>query len=124
MTSRLLGQFREGYDPNHHEAHLAAGESAGTRPDEMGLRREALIGSLPTPYGRTALWAKAIHDQFDVDGLIWTSNLCEPDAAVLLFGDRAATADLAVTGIHEGSDGSFLADVRKASERGEIVVTL
>ena len=91
---------------------------------KWGLRREALIGSLPTQYGRTALWAKAIHDQFDVDGLIWTSNLCDPDAAVLLFGDRAATADLAVTGVREGSDGSFLADVRKAGERGEIVITL
>ena len=95
-------------------------------PDLMkwGLRREALIGSLPTQYARTALWAKAIHDRFDVDGLIWTSNLCDPHAALLLFGDRVAAADLAVTGARMGTDGSFLADVRKAGKRGEIVITL
>ena len=64
-------------------------------PDLMkwGIRRDTLIGSLPTQYARTALWAKAVHDQFDhVDGLIWTSNLCDPDAARLLFGDRVASA--------------------------------
>lgn len=60
----------------------------------------------------------------DVDGLIWTSNLCDPDAALLLFGDRVEAAHLQVTGAREGSDGSFLRDVRKAARRSDILITL
>ena len=96
-------------------------------PDLMqwGVHRETLIGSLPTQYGRTALWAKAIHDRFGhVDGLIWTSNLCDPDAALLLFGDRVVAADLLVAGVRAGSDGSFLDDVRTAGRRSDIWISL
>ncbi len=96
-------------------------------PDLMqwGVHRETLIGSLPTQYGRTALWAKAIHDRFGhVDGLIWTSSLCDPDAALLLFGDRVVAADLLVAGVRAGSDGSFLDDVRTAGRRSDIWITL
>ena len=96
-------------------------------PDLMqwGVRRDTLIGSLPIQYGRTALWAKAIHDRFEeVEGLIWTSNLCDPDAALLLFGDRVVGADLLVAGIRAGSDGSFLDDVRTAGRRSNIWITL
>ena len=91
----------------------------------LGVGRETLIGSLPTQYGRTALWAKAIHDRSsDVDGMIWTSNRCDPDAAILLFGDRVVPADLMVAGIRAGSDGSFLDDVRRAGQRSDIWITL
>ena len=92
---------------------------------KWGLRRETLIASLPTQYRRTALWAKAVHDQFDgIDGLVWTSNLCDPDSALLLFGDRVAATDLLVTGVREGSDGSFLQNVRKAAQRSNILIAL
>ncbi len=92
---------------------------------QWGVRRDTLIGSLPTQYGRTALWTKAIHDRFgDVDGLIWTSNRCDPDAALLLFGDRVVAADLLVAGVRAGSDGSFLDDVRTAGRRSDIWITL
>lgn len=92
---------------------------------KWGVRRETLIAGLPTQYRRTALWAKAVHDQFDqVDGLVWTSNLCDPDTALLLFGDRVAGTDLMVTGMREGSDGSFTHDVRKAAQRGNILIAL
>ena len=96
-------------------------------PDLMkwGIRREALIGSLPTQYPRTALWAKAIHNRFDhIDGLLWTSNLCDPDAALLLFGDRVAATELRVTGVRDGADASFLRDVRDAARRANILITL
>lgn len=96
-------------------------------PDLMkwGIRRQHLIGSLPTQYDRTARWAQAIHTQFDdIDGLIWTSNLCDPDAAVLLFGDRVAERDLDVVAVREGTDESFLRDVRTAGERGGIRIAL
>ena len=92
---------------------------------KWGVRRATLIAALPTRYRRTALWAKAVHDQFDeVDGLVWMSNLCDPDTALLLFGDRVADTDLMVTGMREGSDGSFLQDVRKAAQQSDILIAL
>ena len=92
---------------------------------KWGIRRETLIASLPTQYERTALWAKTVHDLFgDVDGLIWTSNLCDPDDALLLFGDRVAVTDLQVADVREGADGSFLEDVRQARARGGINISL
>ena len=96
-------------------------------PDLMkwGVRREQLVGSLPTQYDRTAPWAQAIHAQFDdVDGLIWTSNLCDPDAALLLFGDRVAVADIQVVAVRAGTDGSFLGDVRDVGRRAGIWISL
>ena len=37
------------------------------------------------------------------------------ETTLLLFGDRVAGTDLMVAGMREGSDGSFLQDVRKAA---------
>ena len=92
---------------------------------KWGVGRDALIGAPPTSYARTALWAKAIHDHFDgIDGLIWTSKLCDPDSAVLLYGDRVAVGDLEVAGVRSGIDASMLDDVRRAGERGGIELTL
>ena len=92
---------------------------------KWNIGRDMLIGSLPKHYGATALWAKAVHDQFDwVHGLIWTSRLCDPHSAMLLFGDRVGAADLEVAAVRQGSDGSFLDDVRGAGNRGSIVITL
>ena len=46
------------------------------------ISRDAMIGSSPTRYRDTAAWAKAVHDQLpDVEGLVWTSNRCDPDSA-------------------------------------------
>ena len=87
------------------------------------IRRESLIGDLPDQYARTVLWAKAIHDQYDLDGLIWTSRQCDPAAAVLLFGDRVEDGDLEIIGVRYGRDGSFLEDVRRAGSRAGIVIT-
>ena len=96
-------------------------------PDLMkwGLTRTTLISTMPTQYHRTARWAKAVHDQFaEVDGLVWTSNLCDPDAALLFFGDRVDASDLMVTGVRHGSDGSFIQDARKAAQRANILIAL
>jgi len=96
-------------------------------PDLMrwGLTPAALIGTMPTQYPHTSRWAKAVHDQFpDVDGLVWTSNLCDPDTAVIFFGDRVDVADLLVASTRHGSDGSFLEDARKAAQRANILITL
>ena len=89
------------------------------------IDRSALIEGLPTHYNTTALWAKAVHDQFgDVDGLIWTSRLCDPHSSFLLFGDRVRATALDASTVRQGWDRSFLADVRDAANRGNIVITL
>ena len=96
-------------------------------PDLMkwGLSPATLIGSMPTQYENTARWAKALHDQFaEVHGLVWTSNLCDPDSALLFFGDRVDVADLMVTGVRHGTDRSFLDDARNAARRASVLLTL
>ena len=84
----------------------------------------ALVWGPPKQYVATALWAKAIHDQFaDVEGLIWTSRRCDPDSAVLFFGGRTTEADLQAVSARDGKDASFLRDVREAGERAGVVIT-
>lgn len=64
------------------------------RPDleRWGLTR-ALVHSDADHYEFTAAWAAALHRDFGhLDGLVWTSNRADPAMAVLLFGDRCATA--------------------------------
>lgn len=93
---------------------------------KWSLDRDGLLGSLPAAYHQTALWAKAVHDLFaGVDGLIWTSVRCDPDDALLLFGDRVAASDIEVVSVRDGSvDGSLWKDVRDAGLRGGIRITL
>jgi len=118
------GAVLSGADPRHdgepfcNEVILLGGSGPGTPHADGWL-------TMLTQYHHTALWAKAVHDQFaEVDGLIWTSNLCDPDAALLFFGDRVDASDLMVTGVRHGSDGSFLEDVRKAAQRANILIAL
>lgn len=92
---------------------------------KWGISRELLIGSSAGRYKSTALWAKAIHRQFDcVHGLIWTSNMCDPDDAMLFFGDRVGAADFEIVAVREGADGSFVQDVRNAGKRAGIRIAL
>ena len=92
---------------------------------KWGTTRELLIGSYARQYDRTAQWANAIHAQFeDIQGLIWTSNLCDPDDALLLFGDRVNEADLTIVAARKGIDASFLEDVRKAGWRSGIQISM
>ena len=84
----------------------------------------ALVWGSPEQYVATALWAKAIHDQFqDVHGLIWTSRRCDPHSAMLFFGGRTTETDLPVVTVGDGADASFLQDVREAGAQAGIVIT-
>lgn len=129
LSAGLKTVPREAVEKCRHSTLLAGRvlQLASLRgPDllKWGVRREELIGCLPTQYGRTALWAQAIHAQFDhVDGMVWTSNLCDPDSAVLLFGDRVAAEDIQVVSVREGTDGSFLGDVRNSGMRAGIRIS-
>ena len=84
----------------------------------------ALVWGPPMHYSATALWAKAVHDQFeDVKGMIWTSRRCDPDSAMLFFGGRTTEADLQIVSARDGADASFLRDVRKAGEQAGVMIT-
>ena len=90
------------------------------------VSRDALIGSSPTRYRDTAAWAKAVHDQFpDVEGLVWTSNRCDPDSAWLFFGDRVRPGDFRIVAARDGRrDRAFLFDVREAGRRAGITIVI
>ena len=90
------------------------------------IRRRQLIGSSAKYYSQTATWAEAVHHQFPrAEGLIWTSNQCDPDDAYIFFGDRVSPTDFKLTLTRCGStDPSFLADVRSTGQRSGITITL
>ena len=90
------------------------------------MRRNSLITTSPSLYRDTARWAEAIHHQFpDVDGLLWTSNQCDPDTAYLFFGDRVAAGDLRIVQARDGLlDVTFLSDVRQAGQRSGISIAV
>ncbi|MGB3336945.1 MAG: RES family NAD+ phosphorylase [Devosia sp.] len=61
----------------------------------FGLTRGQLIDTPASTYSDTAAWAKAVHALADgFDGMIWTSRKCDPDLAMIIFGDRVVTGDL------------------------------
>ena len=88
-----------------------------------GIGRNGSIASPPRLYPGTALWAGAIHRRFpEVEGLLWTSNRCDPDTAYLFFGDRGAPEDFRV---RDGlDDATFLSELRAAGKRSGIVITV
>lgn len=93
---------------------------------KWNISRTSLIASSPRLYEETAAWAKAIHDQFpNVEGLVWTSNRCDPEDAYLFFGDRVGDGDFSIALTRDGrSDPSFLTDVRRAGRRGGISLVI
>ncbi|APO70645.1 RES domain-containing protein (plasmid) [Rhizobium gallicum] len=62
---------------------------------KWGITRADLIDTTGASYDTTAAWALAIHQRRpDASGLIWTSKRCDPQQALLLFGDRVFESDL------------------------------
>ena len=91
-----------------------------------GISRRDLITSSPAMYGQTVLWAMAIHrDIPDADGLVWTSNQCDPDDVCLCFGDRVAETDFTAVLSRDGAiDKSLLEDVRTEGRLRGITLTI
>lgn len=90
------------------------------------IGRNTLIATSPALYPQTAKWAGAIHRQFpEVEGLVWTSNRCDPDTAYLFFGDRVTSNDFRIAHTRDGqNDATFLSDVLEAGRRSDIVITV
>lgn len=93
---------------------------------KWGMTHRELVSAPASAYESTALWAQALHHRFpDLDGLAWTSNRCDPDSAMLLYGDRVeagALERLSTTSV--AGDESLLAAVREAGARAGTVLTL
>ena len=85
-----------------------------------------LISSIAALYGRTVLSAAAIHREIPAtDGLVWTSNQCDPDDACLFFGDRVHESDFPAVWSRDGAgDKSFVKDVRDEGRRRGIALTI
>jgi hypothetical protein len=90
------------------------------------ISRNSLITTSPKLYRGTARWAEAIHHRFpDAEGLLWTSNQCDPDTAYLFFGDRVAPRDFDILEARDGmADESFLSDVRLSGRRSGITIAV
>ena len=90
------------------------------------IGRNSLIATSPKLYSETARWASAIHQQFpDAQGLLWTSNQCDPDTAYLFFGNRVAPEDFRTLYARDGLvDPTLLSDVRQAGLRCRITITV
>jgi hypothetical protein len=79
-----------------------------------GVNRADFIDTTAADYHITAEWALAIHQSRpDAHGLIWTSKRCDPQQAVLLFGDRVAETDL--TGISNVAIYSDVGEMRQVT---------
>ena len=65
----------------------------------LGVDRARLIDTTKWHYPETRKWAERFYDQYgDVQGLRWTSRQDDSAQAVMLFGTRANSRDLVVTG--------------------------
>jgi hypothetical protein len=54
----------------------------------LGVTHGELIESSSIQYRDTAVWAQALHDHADYDGLVWRSRQFNDSYAVMLWGDR------------------------------------
>ena len=93
---------------------------------KWGIGKHNLVGTSARLYAQTARWAEVIHGSFpDADGLVWTSNQCDPDSAYLFFGDRVGSSDLKCRVTRDGAtDKSLLSDVRSLGRRSNIYITV
>jgi hypothetical protein len=64
----------------------------------LGITHGELIEPPASAYAWTAEWGRALHAASpEADGLLWMSRRFTGRAALMLFGDRVASADLAAT---------------------------
>lgn len=91
---------------------------------KWNIGRDELIHSTPDQYDRTAKWAEAINRQFPlVDGLIWTSNQCDPDDAYMFFGNRVSANIFDTLEVRNGlTDVSLVNDIVNFGKRSNIEV--
>ncbi len=94
--------------------------------NKLGLTRAQLIDTFADQYPKTVRWAEAFHRHNPrIAGLVWTSKRCDPQSAYVLFRDRIAPTDLAVTETrHFASAPDLVERAREAGKRAGIVLAI
>lgn len=91
----------------------------------FGLTVDQLTATNSAYYTQTARWAEAIHaNHMHVDGLEWTSYRAIAARSFVLFGDRAASADLKSSGTETiiAADAALYEEVIQCGERAGVRV--
>lgn len=102
--AKLIGQVSSRAIPTRD---LLLADLSSTALRKLGVERGQLIDTEKDRYPQTRVWAEAIHVQCpDVHGLCWVSRQDDRSRAVVLFGDRVRSADLAP----DGSSVAILSD--------------
>lgn len=93
---------------------------------KWSVSRADLIDTTAADYHITARWALAIHQSRpDAHGLIWTSKRCDPQQALLLFGDRVTETDLSgISNVPIYSDVGEMRQVLDFAARVDITLVL
>ncbi|GAA5628162.1 hypothetical protein Brsp05_03458 [Brucella sp. NBRC 12953] len=93
---------------------------------KWNLSRADLIDTTASHYHVTAEWALAVHqNRTDADGLIWTSKRCDPQLALMLFGDRVSEDDfIAIKTVDIYTNVSEMRDIHTFAERVDITLVL
>jgi hypothetical protein len=101
-------------------------ELRGTGLRRLRLQRRELIETEADQYSRSVRWAAALYQGVpQAGGLVWTSRLHDPSAAVVFFGDRVAEKDFSpVEGPIPLGVGKGLARVMELAEEAGILITL
>lgn len=93
---KMVGQIHTVFKANVDFKLVDLGTIALRR---LGVDRAHLIDTTKWHYPETRKWAERFYAQFrDVHGLRWTSRQDDSSQAVMLFGTRASSKDLVVSG--------------------------
>jgi hypothetical protein len=94
--AKMIGQVSSQVIPTRD---LVLADLSSTALRKIGVGRNQLIDTEKDRYPYTRAWAEAIHAQCpEVEGLGWVSRQDDRARALILFGDRVQTADLAPSG--------------------------
>jgi hypothetical protein len=99
---------------------LVLADRSATALRSLGIRRNELIDTEKDQYRGTRKWAEAVHAACpNIEGLCWVSRQDDRAQAVVLFGDRISSADLAPSGLTRGilSDTVLYADLLLLADR-------
>jgi hypothetical protein len=99
---------------------LNLADLSATALRKLGIQRDELIDTEKDKYPDTRKWAEAIHALCPgAEGLFWVSRQDDRAFAIVLFGDRLATADLFPSGDPYGvlADVTVYTDLLALAER-------
>jgi len=90
---------------------------------QWSISTNQLINTNSSAYPHTVQWAQAVYRSFkDAHGMIWTSNQCDPDSSMVIFGDRIQSQQLTAKSSRYGNDEGLKEDTRAEGKRRGITL--